>query len=277
MSKGGPIHVFDLTIKKDQVPRTILHEYLVECGKHYVYQLEKSESGYVHWQVRLSLKSKTRAGTFVKQCNAVFGSGFGDVSPTSNGEAAKMIAHGRAFYTMKAETRIEGPWSDKDKKPRYVQKRFKNATLKDWQLLLKARIDGQIHTANDRHIILVVDKSGNNGKSWFKGYMYSHYGAVVLPSSLPSVNDAIQLLCSNKDIGEGWHGTVLMDVPRATSQKHWWTLAAGLETIKQGFLYDTRYTYTEKVIEPPALVVFCNTEPPEGCMSEDVFKRFIIN
>ena len=67
---------------------------------------------------------------------------------------------------------------------------------------------------------------------------------------------------------------ILMDVPQATSQKHWCTLAGGLEAIKAGKYYDKRYNWTEKTTEPPILVAFCNEGPPQGVMTGDVFYYF---
>ena len=40
------------------------------------------------------------------------------------------------FYCMKDETRVAGPWSDKDV-PAFIPKHFRNIELRDWQKTLK--------------------------------------------------------------------------------------------------------------------------------------------
>ena len=85
-------------------------------------------------------------------------------------------------------------------------------------------------------------------------------------------NDMMQYLHSQ--VEEGWDGIVLMDCPRATSPKHWFALARGLESMRQGFLHDQRYKGSEKTIEPPQIIAFCNKLPPDEVMTEDVFWVF---
>lgn len=271
---ANQLYVFDVSMKRDAATRKLLKEYLAATCKQWVFQGETGASGYKHWQIRFSLLTKARMGTVLTAWNQMFGPGFGKLSNTSTKEAQHMLKSGNAFYCMKAASRTEGPYSDKDVAARYIQKRFENAKCKEWQERLFQQITLAKATGDDRHIILVVDPDGGAGKSWFKGWMYSHHGALVLPSSLQTVNDAIQFICSLKDTTVGWSGVILMDIPRATSEKHWWTMAQGLETIKQGFLHDVRYGAKMKVIEPPVLVAFCNSEPPSGVMSSDVFTRF---
>lgn len=247
--------------------RSKIIEDLKQIAKAWCFQKEKGgETGYVHWQMRLSLHTKRRGGELIKMLETL---GWTDLhaTPTSN--------TGRdSLYCMKADTRVEGPWSDKDKKPKYIQKRFQNPQLKPWQAKLEKLLVDMKNKRDVRHIVMVQD-GGNEGKSWFKGYMMMHRDdVVVLPSTLERANEMIEFLCSLKEIEDGWNGIILMDVPRSTSKKHWYTLAAGLDVIKQGFLHDSRYHAKEKLIEPPQICCFMTDAPPEGCMTSDVFIFF---
>lgn len=233
--------------------------------KKWCYQLEKGDDGYIHWQMNVALIKKRRLQEILPKLKAA-GLNFGYMSPLSQ--------EGREnLYCMKEDTRIAGPWSDQDKKPKYIQKRFRDAELKGWQMRLITTLRILKNARNDRNIILVQDEGGQ-GKSFFKNWARGQDDVVTVPSTFSTANEMIEFLCSKKEIVEGWEGIILMDVPRATSIKHWYTLAAGLECIKQGFLHDKRYRCQEKVIEPPQMACFCNTMPPEDCMTRDVFKIF---
>jgi hypothetical protein len=123
---------------------------------------------------------------------------------------------------------------------------------------------------------MVHDPDGRAGKSFFKGYQHS-LGAKVIPSTMADGGDMVRALMAQVTEGEETIHTVLVDVPRATHAKHWFALARGLETIKQGMLYDERNSWKEATIEPPVVVCFMNSVPPKECMSSDVFKYFDIN
>lgn len=269
MSKS-PVCVWDITLKagdETEDERLLIIKSLRELAKKWCFQLERGEqSDYLHWQIRLSLFKKKRQSEFIGLLEAQGWEGF-HVSPTSK-------AGQDSLYCMKVDTRVEGPWADTDKKPMYVQKRFRNPVPMQWQSKLEQLLIQMKQDGNDRNIVMVKD-DGGEGKSWFKGWMQMHRSDVItLPSTLEKANEMMEFLCSLKEIEDGWDGIILMDVPRATSPKHWWTLAAGLETIKQGILHDKRYHAARKVIEPPQICCFMNKEPPEGCMTSDVFVWF---
>lgn len=263
-SMTNQLCLWDLTVKYEE-GHTFEDVKMVmkEIAKAWMFQLERGESGYEHWQIRVSLYKKKRKCELIALLNDLEIRGF-HISPTSN--------QGRdSLYCMKADTRIEGPWTDKDKEPPYVQKRFRNPELIPWQVKLVEYLEELKKNGNDRNIVMVMD-DGGEGKSWIKGLMTSRKDAIVVPASCTSPNDMIQFVMSQAEVGGEY--IILMDVPRGTSPKHWYTLAAGLETIKQGFLHDLRYQGRSKVIEPPQMCCFMNNKPPDNCMTSDVFKWF---
>ena len=223
----------------------------IECG---------TTTKKFHWQCRLSSKTNTTKAAMMKRVVNVLREE-GDsyfLEPTANQNM------GNAFYVIKQGTRVRGPWTEKDKAHRYVQKRFRDPEPKEWQRRLLAKVlqfkRGDGRWGNDRNIILVQD-DGGTGKSWFKGWVKSTQENVVLmPSTMQDGNDMMQYLCTQ--VEDGWDGIILMDCPRATSPKHWFALARGLESMRQGFLHDQRYKGAVKTVEPPQIVAFCTKLPP---------------
>lgn len=232
----------------------------IECGK---------VTGKFHIQARLSCKEgNTTEKAMLSKLSMLISPGDSVyLKPTASQNMGNM------FYVVKVDTRVAGPFTDKDRAG-YVQKRFRDPVLRPWQQSLLERIEKS--QGNDREILMVVDKGGNVGKSFFKGYMESK-GAVIIPSTMKDGNDMVRCLMAQVVEGDERVHTVLLDVPRATSQGHWWGLARGLETMKSGFLHDERYNYKKCVIEPPVIVCFMNDTPPEGCMSKDIFKFLEFN
>lgn len=238
--------------------------------KKWAYQIELGkETGKFHIQARLSCKeTNTTLKAMGAKLNPLISVGDSYwLKPTAKQNMGNM------FYVIKTGTRVEGPWTDKDKIG-YVQKRFRNVTLRDWQKKLFEIITND--EDNDRNIYMVLDEGGNVGKSFFKGYMKTK-GAILIPATLQDGNDMVRCLAAQVCEGDERVHTVLLDVPRATSQKHWWSLARGLEVMKSGELHDERYNYTTTTIEPPVMVCFMNQKPPAGCMSKDVFKYLDFN
>lgn len=248
------VHVFDFTSSCEQATFKDITDWLVKHAKHWVFQKEKGKTtGYLHWQGRLSLKTKSRRIPF---CPG------GKCSVTSE-PACKGFN-----YVIKEDTRVDGPWNDIDfaKEYVYVQKRFRDCTLTEWQNNVLQTL---LNCKSDRTIHIVMDNVGRCGKTFFKGYMISHYQAKVIPATMASAEDMLQCLCDQTE--NGWEGIVIIDLPRATREDAWWKIACALETIKSGILYDKRYHFRQTIIEPPTVLALCNNAPPEGILSTDVF------
>lgn len=237
-----------------------LKETLREVSRRWVFQLEKCPTtGREHIQGRVSFKTPKRMAEAGKML-------------LNSHMSAEVNEKSSTFYCMKPD-RVAGPWSDKDVE-RYIPKRFRNPTLREWQQVAIEKLRSDLERSDDRTINLVVDPEGNNGKSFLIGYLKSNLGAKLIPASCQAAEDMVQALADQ--VNDGWEGTVVVDLPRATSNRHWFLLAQGIETIKNGFLYDKRYNYTETVIEPPAILVVCNQDPPEGVFTSDRWNRIEI-
>lgn len=98
---------FDFTLpKNDNWPDiNVVVTHLREWCKHYVFQEERGDSGYEHWQGRVRL-IKARRWNEIK---GKFCPG-GNVTPTVD----KQFQEKTFTYVMKADTRVAGPWDDRD-------------------------------------------------------------------------------------------------------------------------------------------------------------------
>lgn len=258
---SNAIYTWDFTLP---VSSGKTHEELIlwmkENCKKWAFQLEKSSTGYDHFQGRISLKKKLRKiyGTIDKSAHW---------SPTSN-----ECNSGPNFYdyVTKQDTRIEGPWTDKDteKQEDYIPEFFKTITLLPFQ----KQILEQAEIRDDRSINMIIDSRGNLGKSKLADYAELFHDAI----DLPVVNDAEKLLATmcNRCMATGVRktGPVFIDLPRAMSKRDLSGIMSAAELIKKGKLYDLRHKYKEWRIEPPSVWIFSNAQPELSKLSRDRWK-----
>lgn len=263
VSKDVQCYRFDFTVGADGVSVDDMHGYLRPLCKNYVFQMERGEErsdkhpdGYLHYQGRLSLMKKMQvvpAAKMLSSCGHNF-----HLSPSSNNSL-----NGEAFYCMKVQTRVLGPWSEKDFKERppltrRLQKVMEHGLL-PWQAQLKDLVD----CYDDRHILLVHDQTGNSGKSSFVEYMEYEGLAFQIPAMrlMEEIMGCAMSVPAQK--------CYLIDMPRGMKKDKLGDFYAGLESLKDGVMYDKRYHFKKRRIECPQIVVFTNTEPDWDLMSKD--------
>lgn len=242
--------------------------HLIEWAKKWAFQKEKSQqTGYVHWQIRCRLIKKVRLKTlislkkFFPNCH---------VSPTST----TVHKAGKFNYVLKCQTRLEGPWTDTDYEPEVPLTRQLKAfqTIIDtqgfrpWQTKLIAKLS----LREDRFITLIYDQVGNVGKSIFSEYLERRQD--VKAFELPPVNNiedimAICMCIKPQDV-------YLVDMPRAMKKDKLGQFYAGLECLKNGYMYDKRYSFKRRRIDRPQIWVFTNTLPSWDLMSIDRWKVY---
>lgn len=229
--------------------------------KKWAFQKERGDSGYVHYQGRGSLFKKRRPQEVKKLFEEV---GYGDVhlSPSSNNSQ-----QGELFYVIKADTRIEGPWTDKDQEEVYVPRQYRGLkdNLRPWQQEVWDSAD----KFDPRSIHLIYDPDGNNGKSTIASLMDLYRRGI----DLPPMNDAEKLIQSVADIFIARElrepKVVFVDLPRAMDKKRLGGLYTAIEQIKKGKVYDLRYHYKEWWFDSPQMWVFTNLEPDLSMLSRD--------
>lgn len=245
MSTKSDCYVWDFTLGEEFSSREDLENWCNEWCKKWTFQLEKGLStGWVHYQGRVSLIKSTRnmKGKYLKE-----------VRWSATSDKCKDDVE----YVSKDSTKVDGPWANSDVKiPRQVRE---IAELYPWQKSVVA--DKGVW--NTRNINLIYCEKGNIGKSILVGYMR----AMKLARVVPSVNDAKDLL--RMVYAMPTSDMYLFDMPRSMNKDKLAGFYSGLETIKDGYAYDDRYSFKEKIFDCPNIWVFTNILPNSRFLSED--------
>jgi len=257
--------VWDLTVwlrKPDGSPETTLsadvltaitqwQNWCTEECKSWCFQLEAAPStGQYHLQGRVSLKVKKRLREIATPAVA-------HMSQTSKANWTNQ------FYVMKSESRIRGPWKDTDP---YVPIDLREVMLRPWQ----QQVVDSLTLFVPRTVNVILEKVGNQGKSFLCRYCAAH----GLANCIPPLN-------SFKEMMQMAHGmpkrpAFLVDMPRALPKVRLNEFYAAIERIKDGLLYDPRYSFKERIIDPPVVWVFTNTEPDLSLLSRDRWQIWVL-
>lgn len=258
--------VWEIRANEDLFTVATLKTFCTKWAKKWVFQLEKGDSGYRHWQGRISLikkRTKDQLMKALKESNIPL---FNYLQPTTNEEHRKT-----AFYQMKEDTRIEGPYMDSQTESElvtYIPKQYRNVQLYEWQQFI---LDDAKKNDN-RSVNLIFDPSGSKGKSTLAAIAELMYDAIDLPP-LNDFKELIALLCNicmDKHIRTP--GLVFVDLPRAMRKDQLYGMYSAIEQIKKGKLYDIRHHYKSWWIDSPAVWVFSNIPPDSTLLSNDRWK-----
>jgi len=274
MPVSNAMCVYDIIAYCDLVDFKVFKTYLNNYYKSWCFQKEKGEeTGRLHYQARGSLKVKKRHNELIDHKN-----GLKDnlhticILLTSNENKDNF------FYVMKEDTRVEGPWTDKDipDEPDYIPRQYRGLmdTLKPFQKTIMEL--AAVFCVRTIHLIYCPE--GNKGKSTIAHLMRLHKKALVLPP----LNDADRLLYTacNMAMAKNIRTSVpiFVDLPRAMNQERLYGMFAAIEVIKQGFLQDTRNHSKTWDMDCPSVFVFTNTMPEiHQLMSIDRWRIWTIN
>ena len=147
-----------------------------------------------------------------------------------------------------------------------------DVVLKPWQIeLIK-----EVNKPTDRHIIWVIGKKGNEGKTWFQKYIKSTFGA-------RRVLSGINLMAKTSSICHA-----LAKYPLATTDIFLFNIARSnntfeeinyklLEDLKDGDAFADKYnSQLLKFITPNVVMVFSNETPEPHKMSGDRWRVYQI-
>lgn len=262
------VYDFRVSAAGDNAPDvTAVRKFLIPLCKKWTFQMEKGEqNGYLHWQGRFSLRAPKRDKWMKARVFKAFAAeGVSHyVAPTSTQNK------GNDFYVLKEDTRVEGPFTDKDDEPRYVQRRYQGVPgIRPWQIECLEILDDWESKKNERQVLLIWNRPGDEGKSWLTNYMIQVLGFKFLPPTLPKPNDWIRGIMNQTHPGQICK--IVIDVPRAMHRGNWWNIAQAVEQIKQGTVYDERNRWRWHTIEVPQIIIFTNKLPPQSVMSKGVF------
>lgn len=238
---------WDLTLSREKLKERAptaekLGEILEAQGAdRYVVGCEVGEGGYEHYQVRVVYKVEHDANWM---CN-VWGP-YGHVSPS----------HVRDFKYCEKEGNFYRSWEK-------VLNKFSGMDLRPWQGQAIASLKDQ----DDRTITVIIDEKGNHGKTWLAKYCVVNRIATYVPPMTEAM-DYMAFAMAKPSAG------YIFDMPRAETIKQKKGMWSAIEQIKNGYLYDKRYTYRDMWIDPPKVLVMANEEPPEEALSADRWKIY---
>lgn len=259
MAQTNPVAVWDFTLAvgEDEWTEATVKEELTAEGrcKRWCFQLERGEeTGYVHFQGRVSLVAKRRTHpTWL---------------PGAHWSVTSSAARAEEFYVMKEDTRIAGPWSDRDAPPPFIDDDVRDAMahLYPWQ----QEVLDSFARREFRYVNVIVDIIGNNGKSTLKDVARFRNVAQTLTYMTDAKDIMRQVMGKPKSPG------YIIDLPRAVPKGHLNQLYAAIETLKDGHAWDDRYKWREEHFAKPVVWVFTNVKPQVELLSADRWRFWTI-
>lgn len=241
-SQGKCAKTWILTVKGEHASNSSIASWLKENCSSAVWQLEKGQSGYLHYQITMTLKVKQRL-TWLKNhfCR--------------DAHCEIVNNHAAAFdYTQKSDTRVSGPfyWPAQittAKDPLYGK------ILHDWQRKVINIIETE---PDDRTINWFWEPHGAAGKSALCKHLVLKYDAVLLGGRSM---DAFYSVDTPR--------IVVFDLTRSSNQTSNPAFYETLESIKNGLLFSAKYESKAKIFDSPHLFIFSNNEPDRSMLSED--------
>jgi len=268
-SYGNPIVGLDFTIahREGDTPESITKR-IRQFFRKYVFQeelgetkTEKNPDGYHHYQGRGYLIKKRRFKEIQFKIP-----GF-HLSPTT-----KAVHKNNDFnYVLKADTRLAGPWSDKDyEEPKVLTRQLKSFHKEEmygWQTQALELMTAE----DDRSIVLIWDLIGNSGKS----ILCEHAEYNNLAFEMPPMRNLEDIMAIAMCVPT--NTCYLVDMPRAMKKDKLAEFYSGLESLKNGRAYDKRYSFKSKRFDRPQVIVFTNVLPAWEFMSTDRWVVYCMN
>lgn len=258
----------DQTEAEFEDKQPILHNIINDYAKNYCYQLEKKTK--LHYQGWMKVNERKRCKQLAKELQDLGLKGI---------HLSTEAKEGSFTYCTKEETRVKGPWMDKEKN-KETEKQRRNEKYKrkpkpwydnlyPWQQDLRNILE---QPPDDRSILWIWDEPGNSGKTGFCNY-YRTTGEDVCVFQYGKANDIQHMV-----VEKGAHRTYIWDLTRGKpADLGTQDLYNNLETIKNGYICCGKYKGGEIDMESPHVVVFANYKPEFHHMSKDRWKLYYIN
>lgn len=227
-------------------------------------------SGNLHYQGRGSLHKKLRPGqSAIDLSKEIADSGYFVPTADPAGES-------NTGYMTKAASHVRGPWTLKEpprEKTTDVQY-IEDTGMPPYGKVFEEMFDGPVHP---REIWWVADRKGNSKKSAVLQTLYYKEKAMSLPM-VGNCKDFLQFAYGYKR-----HKSYIINIQRALSwatpqeRKEFAGFIAGVESLKDGYVYDTRNTARQAFFSRPHVLVFANQLPMFDDASLDRWRIFDIS
>lgn len=236
---------------------------------------DESEEGdpRFHLQGRFRLKTKARLTALKRYFK-------GSPLHTAHLSVTSSENRNNNFYVTKEDTRKGGPWYSEsfnllvkdDFIPRQV--REKMSELFPWQQYVLE----DCRKWCPRTINVIVDRKGNSGKSSFISYMLCKEQNSLEVPPVHDFKDVAQFICSSiQQKGRKYCRNIFVDFPRSRDQTKIHQFMAGIERIKDGRVFDSRYRATTILIDSPNIWMFTNIVLKLDYVSHDRWRFFTID
>lgn len=237
---------YDLTLSKEKGwTREKIIEIMSNKDVHYerfVVGDEIGEDGYTHLQMRVQFSNPHEEG-YVR--------GLFPGAHTSP-------SHCHDFNYVEKEENFYRSWEG-------ALAKYRGINLRYWQGQAVAMLREQ----DDRSIHVIVDPKGGAGKTTVSKYcQVLHFAQYVPP--LAEAQDFMAFAMEKPS------KAYIFDMPRCETLKQKKGMWSAVEQIKNGYVYDKRYSYRDMWIEPPAILVFSNEHPPTEYLSADRWHTYKI-
>ena len=184
-------------------------------------------------------------------------------------------------YCMKNESRVGSTFHFKNNncisnsdlelnQNNYSKLILKRNELYNWQQQLYGLF---LSNPNDRTIVWIYDRSGENGKSAFCRYLMSEHENHVFSTSGNPADIKVGLKDRVLKHGRGGVRVVLWDISRSSRSFS----AMTAEDIKNGYFYSSKYESEGIKMYPPHIFIFSNKYPNKSLFSEDRWKIGILD
>lgn len=227
--------VYMATIPHSGITKRAFFKMIKDYDIHkWVYAVEKGRGGYKHIQCRFRTNKA-----------------FEDI------RRALICAHiEEASDTWEYEKK-DGKYMTGDDNHEILKLRYGKLTkVQKWAL-------DALETTNDREVMVWVDPEGNSGKTWLTAHLWEKGQACYCPPTLSTPKELISWVHSayNKE------PFIIIDVPRTWKWDE--ALYTAIETIKDGLVYDPRYSAHMRNIRGVKVMCMTNTMPKLSKLSED--------
>jgi hypothetical protein len=256
-------------------PNEVMKVLRGKCSK-WLFQLERSENGKLHYQGKFKLHHRKSLGS---DKNGKLYRKFKDWSKEDcpilsaiqvKPDIESQIRNWNNTYFNKDITRIAGPWNEKTV-TKFIPIHIRNKTPYPFQETVMKNLENP--NKIERIINVIYHPSGNGGKS-----VLSHLAEARIPNvsyipPQPTCKEILQYaygeLMKTKDIDGELDRNInyIFDIPRALAMTS--ELWSAIEIVKDGRVFDGRHKSRIEKINPPHIWVFCNTLPNLKWLTKD--------
>lgn len=147
-----------------------------------------------------------------------------------------------------------------NKAQKEIKEQFKESKLRKWQ---KETIN-ILSKQNDRQILWIYDKAGNNGKTYLAKYLVANNKAFYVMNG------------KSKDIAHAYNRESVVCFDFSRSQEDHINYGI-LEQLKNGMLFSSKYDSHTKIMAPPFIICFANFMPDVTKLSIDRWQIIELN